>query len=44
MANLTLGQVSVADLGFLEGGFRFRWITAIAHVVTSCQEGEAEAL
>jgi len=35
---------AVVDLGFLEGGFRFRWTTAIAHVVTSCQARAAEAL
>jgi len=27
---------SLLDLGFLEGGFRFRWITAI-RIVTLCQ-------
>jgi len=28
---------TVVDLGILEGGFRFRWITVIECIVTSCQ-------
>jgi len=27
---------TMADLGFLEGKFRFRQITVIAHTLTSC--------
>jgi len=36
--------VSVADLGFLEWGFRFRGITAIAHIATSYQAEVVEEL
>jgi len=35
---------TVADLGFLEGEFKFRQITVIAHALTSCQAGVVEAL
>ena len=35
---------AVADLGFLEGGFRFGRITAVAYIVTSCQARAAEVL
>jgi len=32
------------DLGFLEGGFRFRGTTAIAHIATLYQAEVVEAL
>lgn len=35
---------AMADLGFLEGEFMFKQITAIAHVVTMCQARAVEAL